>query len=213
FNFSPIRLTTQIEDLLELKFVYLYDNVPQPFFITKHIGVVPDKYHAFSGIIEYTMSQARPLRLKVASGVGTFYDGAGVRFAPQIEWRPNRYLLMSIEYDERFFWGFDACKGSTIGTTNCTADAQEPFRRNTSFETRLVRLRFQIAFNTEIAWSTLVQYDNLSNGLSAQSRLRWIITPGREFFLVVGQDFDATPGDLRVRKTQPVAKLRWTFRF
>ena len=33
------------------------------------------------------------------------------------------------------------------------------------------------------------------------------------FFLILGQDFDATPGDLRVRKTKPVAKLRWTFRF
>ena len=41
----------------------------------------------------------------------------------------------------------------------------------------------------------------------------WILSPGRELFIVVGQDFDATPGDLRVQRTRPVAKLRWTFRF
>jgi hypothetical protein len=213
FNFSPIRLTTQIEDMFEVKFVYLFDNVPRPFFLARHVGVVPDEYHAFSGIVDYTMSLARPLRVRLTSGVGTFYDGAGARLAPVIEWRPDKHWLMSVEYDERFFWGFDACKGSTAGTSNCTRNAQAPFRRNTTFNTRLIRVRLQIAFNTEIAWSTLVQYDNLSNGLSAQSRLRWIITPGREFFLVVGQDFDATPGDFRVRRTQPVAKLRWTFRF
>ncbi len=147
------------------------------------------------------------------TGVGTFYDGWGARIAPLIEWRPSKHWMLSLEFDERRFRGFDACKGSTVGTTNCNEDAQEPYRRNTEFETRLVRVRIQIAFTTELSWSTLVQYDNLSDGLSAQSRLRWIIEPGRELFLVLGQDFDATPGDLRVRKTQPVAKLRWTFRF
>lgn len=213
FNFSPIRVTSQMEDLFEAKLVYLYDNVPRPFFLTRHIGVVPDEYHALSGLLEHTMSPARPFRVKWTLGVGTFYDGAGARIAPLVEWRPNKHLMMSVEYDERYFWGFDACKGSTIGTADCTADAEEPFRRNTTFQTRLVRVRFQIAFDTEISWATLVQYDNLTNGLSAQSRLRWIITPGREFFVVVGQDFDAEPGDFRVRRTQPVAKLRWTFRF
>ncbi len=213
FNFSPMKLTSQMEDVFEIKFVYLYDDVPRPFFLTSHIGVVPGEYHGYSGIVEYTMSLARPLRLKWTTGVGTFYDGWGARIAPLIEWRPSKHWMLSLEFDERRFRGFDACKGSTVGTTNCNEDAQEPYRRNTEFETRLVRVRIQIAFTTELSWSTLVQYDNLSDGLSAQSRLRWIIEPGRELFLVLGQDFDATPGDLRVRKTQPVAKLRWTFRF
>jgi hypothetical protein len=39
FNFSPIRVTSQVEDLFEMKFIYLYDNVPRPFFITSHIGI------------------------------------------------------------------------------------------------------------------------------------------------------------------------------
>lgn len=213
FNFSPIRVTSQLEDLFEMKFVYLYDNVPRPFFITRHIGVVPREYHGYSGIADLTTSLHRPLRVRFTTGVGTFYDGWGARIAPLIEWRPSRHWLLSIEYDERQFFDFDACKGSTIGTPDCNRAANEPYRRHTNFATRLARFRIQIAFNTEIAWSTLVQYDNISNGLSAQSRLRWIISPGREFFLVVGQDFDATPGDLRVQKTRPVAKLRWTFRF
>jgi len=213
FNFSPIRITSPMEDLFEVKFVYLYDDVPRPFFLTRHIGVVPGEYHGHSGLVEYTMSQARPLRVKLTAAVGTFYDGWGWRFAPTFEWRPSMHWLLALELDERHFADFYACKGSTIGTAECTEEAQGPWRRHTGFETRLVRVRVQIAFTTELSWSTLVQYDNLSNGLSAQSRLRWIITPGREFFLVVGQDFDATPGDLRVRQTQPVAKLRWTYRF
>lgn len=213
FNFSPIRVTSQVEDLFEMKFIYLYDNVPRPFFISPHIGIPPREYHGYSGLAELTTSLHRPFRVKLTGSAGTFYDGWGVRVAPLLEWRPSRHWLLSIEYDERQFFDYDACKGSTQGTGECRRGADEPFRRHTGFATRLARARVQIAFNTEVAWSTVVQYDNLSNGLSAQSRLRWIIEPGREFFIVVGQDFDATPGDLRVQKTRPVAKLRWTFRF
>jgi hypothetical protein len=71
----------------------------------------------------------------------------------------------------------------------------------------------QVAFTPDLAWNTLVQYDNLSDDLEFQTRLRWIIEPGRELFVVIGQDFDANPGDFRVRRTEPAAKLRWTFRF
>jgi hypothetical protein len=213
FNISPIRVTSQVDDLFEMKFIYLYDNVPRPFFITRHIGIPPREYHGYSGLAELTTSLHRPFRVRLTGSAGTFYDGWGVRVAPVLEWRPSRHWLLSIEYDERQFFDYDACKGSTRGTGECRRGVDEPFRRHTGFATRLARARVQIAFNTEISWSTVVQYDNLSNGLSAQSRLRWIIEPGRELFIVVGQDFDATPGDLRVQKTRPVAKLRWTFRF
>ncbi|MEZ4279048.1 MAG: DUF5916 domain-containing protein [Myxococcota bacterium] len=213
FNFSPVRLTSQLDDLFEMKFIYLYDNVPRPFFITPHIGIPPREYHGYSGLAELTTSLHRPIRVKLTGSAGTFYDGWGARVSPLVEWRPSPHWLLSLEYDERQFFDYDACKGSTRGTGNCRRGFDEPFRRHTGFATRLARVRVQIAFNTEIAWSTVVQYDNFSNRISAQSRLSWIIEPGREFFLVVGQDFDATPGDLRVMTTRPVAKLRWTFRF
>jgi hypothetical protein len=49
--------------------------------------------------------------------------------------------------------------------------------------------------------------------MSAQSTFRWIIKEGNEVFIILGQDFDATPHAFRVGRTEPVAKLSWTFRF
>ena len=85
--------------------------------------------------------------------------------------------------------------------------------RSTDAALRLARLRLQINFTPDLAWSTIMQYENVSDGLSFQSRLRWILSPGRELILVVGQDFDASPDAFRVRRTRPAAKLSWTFRY
>ena len=77
----------------------------------------------------------------------------------------------------------------------------------------LARARLQVNFSPDIGWSTLVQWDNATDSAQFQTRLRWIVKPGREFFVVVGQNLDTKPGDIRVRETQPTAKVRWTFRF
>ena len=70
-----------------------------------------------------------------------------------------------------------------------------------------------VAYAASLGWSTLVQWDNATDSAQFQTRLRWIVKPGREFFVVVGQNLDTKPGDIRVRETQPTAKVRWTFRF
>ena len=145
-------------------------------------------------------------------GVGTFFDGWGVRMAPLVEWRPSKYLLFSVIYDERMFYGLKTCKGG-IDTSDCFRGSSRSFVQNRNFEIRLVRFRAQVAFNPDISWSTLFQYDNVSDGLEFQTRLNWIIEPGREVFLVVGQDFLTKPGDFRVRETTPAVKVRYTFRF
>ena len=210
---SPILLTSQVDDVIELKFVHLYDALDEPFFIASHVGVPAGVYNSSTVILEVETSQHRKLRFRSSQGVGTFYDGWGFRFNPLIEWRPSKFLRLSAELDERQFFGFDACNGATQNMGTCRSDAGTLVKRNVNFKTRLVRLRFVIAFSPDVSWSTLVQYENVTESLSAQTRFRWIIEPGRELFLVLGQDVEATRDDFRARRTSPSAKLRWTFRF
>jgi hypothetical protein len=131
-----------------------------------------------------------------------------VRFAPLIEWRPNQYLLFSVRYDERIFYDLDACHGGA--GVNCVKGGDV---KNRQFNARLVRFRTQNPFTPDLIWNTIAQYENLNDRVEMQTRLRWIIVPGREMFVIVGQDLDAKPGDFRVRETNMVAKLRWTLRF
>ena len=206
---TPVKITTQVDDSFEIFYAFFYEDTVYPFYLADHIGVAPGEYHQSSVISKFMTSQHRPLRLEYTMGVGQFFDGWGFRVAPLLEWRPSKYLLFSWEYDERTFYGLESCKGfAGVNCVKSTGDVE-----NRTFSIRLARFNFMVAFSPDISWSTLVQYDNISDDLEFQTRLRWIIEPGKEFFVVVGQEFEAKPGDFRTRETEPAVKLRWTFRF
>ena len=214
--FVPFKITSQVDDSIELLFYFTHDRPDRVFYLADHIGIMPGRYQSVSGILRIETSQHRKVRFRLHTGIGGLFDGSGVRVAPLIEWRPSRHLLLSLEYDVRTFWGVTSCDGPANDPgipRNCTRAGPSPDVGKRDFTIHLARARFQVAFTPDIIWSTLVQYDNSSESARFQTRLRWIVEPGRELFVVVGQNLDAKPGDFRVRETQPTAKVRWTFRF
>ncbi|MBB82886.1 MAG: hypothetical protein CL931_03650 [Deltaproteobacteria bacterium] len=213
--FVPFRVTTQVDDAFEILFYYSYDAPRRSFYIADHIGILPGRHHSVSGIFRVETSQHRKLRFRYHTGFGQLFGGVGLRIAPLVEWRPSKYLLVSLEYDRRQFWGVKSCYGlidEAPGSRNCVNEPGADIQKR-GFAIQLARARLQVNFSPDIGWSTLVQWDNATDSAQFQTRLRWIVKPGREFFVVVGQNLDTKPGDIRVRETQPTAKVRWTFRF
>jgi hypothetical protein len=80
---------------------------------------------------------------------------------------------------------------------------------------RLVRMRAQFVLTPDLSWDTFVQYDNLSDSIGWNSRVRWIIEPGQEFVVVWNQALGADVGDpsFRFQSAGLTTKLAWTFRF
>lgn len=83
------------------------------------------------------------------------------------------------------------------------------------FTVRLINAQVQIAFLATLSWSNLIQYDNVSEALGFNSRLRWIPEAGREAFLVLNyglvdpdkdENFTSVNADLSL-------KFNYTFRF
>ena len=64
-----------------------------------------------------------------------------------------------------------------------------------------------------LSWTTLVQYDNVTDTIGINSRVRWIIEPGSELFVVLNQGLIARRGRIERGVTEPRIKLSWTFRF
>jgi len=84
-----------------------------------------------------------------------------------------------------------------------------------NFTVRLTSFNTLINFTPELSWSNRIQYDNVSEGIGINSRLRWIPTAGQEGFLVLNwgmvdldkdNDFASINGDLSL-------KFNYTFRF
>jgi hypothetical protein len=86
------------------------------------------------------------------------------------------------------------------------------------FTLDLWQLRVVYAFNPDVILSSYIQYDSESRDLGANTRFRWTIRPGNDFFVVWTHGWRRPiAGDDRLSfqsiNDQLVVKLRWTFRW
>jgi hypothetical protein len=83
------------------------------------------------------------------------------------------------------------------------------------FDTKLVTVRADIAFNSSWSWESYVQYDNISEDIGINSILRWIPSAGREMVLVVNHEMGKSALDRNSRSQSSSITLKWshTFRF
>lgn len=78
----------------------------------------------------------------------------------------------------------------------------------------MARLSFNVNFSPRLIWNTIAQFDNVSEDLGLNSRLRWTLAPGRDFFLVLNHGIDAVADDGSAAEgTAIIAKLNWSFLF
>ena len=73
--------------------------------------------------------------------------------------------------------------------------------------------RVQFNFSPSLSWHSFIQYDNLSHALGINSRFKWIIEPGNEFYFVVNQGFGVRDWRFQAETTELAAKVAWTLRF
>ncbi len=197
FTFIPLELTTPIQDSIQLRYEHHYEFVSTPFS-TLEIG--PGEYHFDEGRLRLRTSRNRRIRGSIEAAYGSFFDGTRTRVRAFLEFRPVKYLLLRADYELNDI----RLPGSDLQSADNDRDRD--------VRIHIARGRFDIFFTPDISILTLVQYDTDSDLLGLNSRLRWIIEDGREFFIVVNQGVDAA-GDLRATRTELIAKLQWTFRF
>jgi len=109
-----------------------------------------------------------------------------------VDWRPNSrwYVGAEYEYNEVELPGGD-------------------------FTTRLIQLRANIAFNVRWSWVNLLQYDNVSNTVGFNSRLRFNPRAGEDLYIVLNHSSDAAASfsGLSSRGSEFTIKYSRTFRF
>lgn len=76
---------------------------------------------------------------------------------------------------------------------------------NGDVPTHVARFRVNVQFTPNISWITFLQYDNSSDSAGVNSRFRWILEDGREFFIVVNQGLDLAEG-FEATRTEALVK-------
>lgn len=82
-----------------------------------------------------------------------------------------------------------------------------------SFVVRTVYAKSVYNFSPDLQLSLLGQYDNLSETLGVNCRLKWVMQPGDEFFLVINQGYDTDRAGLRPLANETSCKGAWTYRY
>lgn len=82
-----------------------------------------------------------------------------------------------------------------------------------SFQVRTANLEVSCTFSPDLQLSLLGEYDNISNSLGANFRLKWSPKPGNDFYFVINQRYDTTGDSIRPTQGDISLKGKWTLRF
>lgn len=197
FSLWPMTLTTPILDLVEFRYQQRYEFVSEGF---SSLEIGPGEYNFGEGRIRFSTSRNRKLRGEIETTYGTFFDGTRTRVTAGFEYRPSKHFLIQADYELNDI----RLPGSDLSSTDNDQDRDRMIH--------LARARFDIFLTPDISWLTLLQYDSASDQIGVNSRFRWIIEDGREFFIILNHGLDAA-GEVRSTTTEAVAKLQWTFWF
>ncbi|MCA9511489.1 MAG: carbohydrate binding family 9 domain-containing protein [Myxococcota bacterium] len=200
-DLRPIDIETHTADGLEIAYRRGFERVlvPFPLPVIPQLMIPAGTYHTDEIVVEAESSKHRRLSTYVEARYGGFLSGRRAKVLARVDWRPSRFVRFGLEYDHSELW---------LDVVNA-ANARSEVRT----AARIARVRVNFQFTPDVSWLTFVQYDNASDRVGVNSRLRWIVSDGREIFLVYNQLLLADDGDVTSVRTEPLAKVGWTFRF
>lgn len=183
YGFNPVGLDWHAGDKAGFVLRRRFDRVEQDFTVFDgSVTIEAGDYWVTRAGVEALTSQGRPLSGAVSVTSGGYFDGNSTELESSAEWRASAL----------FEFG--------AGWSTALVDLPE----DRDFTTQIGSFRCDVNFSPDVSWRNLVQFDNASDELALQSRLRWITAPGSDLFLVGtagwerAEDGSLLPGDRRV---------------
>ena len=188
----PFRFENHRGDRYSMALRDQTEVLTEPFEIADGIVIAPGEYKISSYELEIDQAQERAVAPSFSYQDGDFYGGTKRTVKGGVDWRPNSrwYVGAAYEYND-----IELTEGM--------------------FTTRLIQLRANVAFNVRWSWVNLLQYDNVSDTVGLNSRLRFNPRAGEDLYIVLNHSSDATASfsGLTSRESEFTVKYSRTFRF
>jgi len=186
----PFGVLWQSGESLSLDVLHLREVLTDDFEIQDGV-VIPAGAYTFerAGAV-FETSTRRPISGEASLFAGEFFDGDRTDAELGLEWRVNRHAILGAEFE--------------VNDVDLPAG---------DFVVRAARGRVNLHFTPRVSWTNYAQYDSVSDDLGLNSRLRWILFPGRELNLVVNQSWLWDDATFRSQTSEITAKVSLSFRF
>ncbi len=190
---KTLGLELQNDDEFGLFASRRFERIDAPFALFR--GSTPiaiGDYWTSRGGVRIQSSEARPWNAIGSWSAGDFFDGYSNEASLEARWRTSALLHFGINYDT----------------------ARVVFASDRGFTTQIGTARIDLHLTPQLSIYNLAQFDNESEQLGWQSRLRWIYRPGCDLFVVLGTSWQREEDDSLVPTQQSLQlKVAHTLRF
>ncbi|MFN0084384.1 MAG: DUF5916 domain-containing protein [Blastocatellia bacterium] len=190
---APVNWEFNTGDRIELNWAPTFERLFAPFEIADGVKLPPGDYQFTRYRAEFETAPKRPWQAEVTWWFGGYWSGRADEFTAELLFKFAPHFQAGLSAEQTF--------------------ARLP---QGNFVARVWALRADYAFSPFVTIANFIQYDNESRNLGWQSRLRWILKPGNDLFLVFNQGWerDERGGfNFRAAGTRLTGKVQYTFRF
>jgi hypothetical protein len=170
-----------------------YERLFEPFSIFPGVVLPPGEYRFTRWRINGMSAGKRRLQVNVSWNLGEYWSGRADEVTTTLQYKiPPRF---------------------TISFTTNQTFARLP---QGNFVSRILSWQANYAASPFLTFSNLIQYDNQSRNLGWQSRVRWILQPGNDFFFAFSQGWLQDPAggyQFSAQDSKISTKFQYTFRF
>lgn len=187
----PLSLYSHTDDFLFVEWERNTEHVLNDFELFGRLNVPAGEYAFDRYRAEIATGKQRPLRVVLSVQDGGFFGGDRLEKFVELQWRHSAHLALGLSFEENVVEMPDG-----------------------DFTAHLASFRSDVAFNSRWSWSNLVQYDNTSEALGINSRLRYMPEAGKEMVFVLNHGATLGPrNQLTSTQSELNLKLSYTFRY
>jgi hypothetical protein len=190
---APINYSLNSGEHIEFNYAPQFERLFEPFEISPGVVLPRGDYRFTRWRFEINTASKRKWKLDNQWYFGSYWSGHADQLTTSLQYKFAPHLLISVGMDQTF------------------ARLKEG-----NFVARVFTSRADYSVSPFLTFFNLVQFDNESKNLAWQSRVRWILKPGNEVFIVFSQGWlQEERGGFHFRPTDTrlAGKMQYTFRF
>jgi hypothetical protein len=193
WDFTVFQADFQSQEQIQFHVIPTYERLDRNFTISRGVTLpIGTDYNYSRYRLQVRTADYRTFAVTSNYETGSFYSGDRDQVSFDVGVRPRRGVVLYL-----------------YGEWNKIALPQG------RFTTRLYRAILDTQFNPWVSLSNTIQYDSVSAVMGWQSRFRWILTPGSDFYIVYNHNWLDDPLQRRFTTLDRRAssKLLYTYRF